>query len=96
MTMSVPVREFKSKLSRYLAHARDGETIEITAHSKVIARVIGVPTEGQSDFALKYPGVARLLAAGEATWNGEKPEFTSFNLPDAGKTLSDMIIEDRG
>jgi prevent-host-death family protein len=96
MTISVPVREFKSKLSHYLTKAQGGETIEITSHRKAIARVRGVPDKDQSDFARKYPGVARLIAAGEATWNGKKPQFASFKLPDTGKTLSDMIIEDRG
>ena len=93
MPISVPVREFKSRLSHYLARAREGQTVEITSHRKVIARVTGMPEE--PEWASKYPGLWRLVRSGEATWNGQKPKGANFKLPDTGKTLSEMILEDR-
>jgi prevent-host-death family protein len=93
MTISVPVREFKSKLSHYLAKAREGQTVEITSHRKVIARVTGVPEEPA--WAKEHPGIWRMVQSGQATWNGEKPKFARIKLPGGGKTVSEMVLEDR-
>jgi antitoxin (DNA-binding transcriptional repressor) of toxin-antitoxin stability system len=85
--MQVSIQEFKSHLSRYIECAQTG-VIELTSHRKVVARIIGV---GQSD----HPGVARLLTAGVATWQGGKPTGAALKLQEHGKTASQMAMEDR-
>lgn len=89
--MRIPISEFKSDLSHYLAQARAGAVLEITSHGKPVARVVGIsPTHDAS-------GVGRLLARGAAQWSGGKPEFEApVSLEPGGSSLSDMISEDRG
>jgi len=93
MIISVGIRDFKSRLSHYLAKAREGQTIEITSHRRVIARVIGLPE--QPVWAKRHPGMWRMVQSGQATWSGEKPKFARIRLPSRGKTISEMVLEDR-
>ena len=54
----VPIREFKARLSHYLAQATaQYGVIEVTSHKKVVARVTGVPAKAPE-------GVAALIASG--------------------------------
>ena len=41
-------------------------------------------------------GVARLLAAGVASWQGGKPVGAAFELLAVGKPVSALVLEDRG
>jgi prevent-host-death family protein len=93
MTISISVREFKARLSHYLAKAREGETVEITSHRKVIARVTEVPRE--PEWAKQHPGMWQLVRSGQATWNGGKPKGAKIRVPGGGKTISEMVLEDR-
>ncbi len=87
--LRLQVRDFKARLSHYLRRARAGQTIEITSHRKVIARVTGVPsTESE--------GIARLVASGAAQWGGGKPRGAEIRLTDVGARVSDMVLQDRG
>jgi antitoxin (DNA-binding transcriptional repressor) of toxin-antitoxin stability system len=76
-------------LSRYLSEAGNGEAIEITSHRRVVARLVGVPRAG-------HAGLMRLLASGAAQWAGGKPRGTAVSLPSRGKTVSELLLEDRG
>jgi prevent-host-death family protein len=87
--MYVSIRELKAHLSRYLNQARTGQSIEITWHRKVVARVIGVPPPGTT-------GLARLLATGAGQWGGGKPAGAEVRLSDAGRSVSALVLEDRG
>ena len=88
--MKVAMHELKSGLSRYVAMARAGEVIEITSHDKPVARLVGVPLDSPA-------GISRLLACGAATWKGGKPAFQApLTLSHGGKSLSEMVLEDRG
>lgn len=87
--MLVSMQEFKSHLSHYVSQAQSGQSIELTSHRKVVARIVGVPPTDSS-------GVSRLLAAGIATWQGGKPAGAAFRLQERGKPVSRMVIEDRG
>jgi hypothetical protein len=40
--------------------------------------------------------VARLLAAGVASWQGGKPAGAAFELQAVGKPVSALVLEDRG
>lgn len=87
--MQVSIQEFKSHLSQYVSKAQSGQLIELTSHRKVVARIVGVPVTDSA-------GVARLLAAGIATWQGGKPDGAMITLQKCGKTVSAMVMEDRG
>lgn len=56
---------------------------------KVVARIVGVSPTGGT-------GVARLRAAGVASWKEGKPEGANFKLQAGGKPMSIMVLEDRG
>ncbi len=87
--MHVAIRELKSSLSRILALAQGGEVIEVTSHSKPIARIIGIPL--QTDARLR-----RLMATGILLWNGSKPRFApAQTLASGGKPIGQMVLEDR-
>lgn len=87
--MRIAMSELKAGLSRFVAQARAGEVIEITSHDKPVARIVGIPRTGSS-------GIARLLACGSAQWGGGKPEFrAAVSLSAPGKTLSEIVLEDR-
>jgi prevent-host-death family protein len=88
--MQIAMRELKAGLSRYVAQARAGVVIEITSHDKPVARLIGIP-------ATDKLGVTRLLARGAARWSGGKPVLgPAVKLRAGGKSLSEIVLEDRG
>ncbi len=87
--MQVSMREFKTHLSQYIGQAQSGQLIELTSHRKVVARITGVPLTDSA-------GVARLLAAGVATWQGGKPAGAALTLQKRGKLVSALVLEDRG
>lgn len=87
--MKVSMQEFKSHLSQYVRESRSGKMLELTSHRKVVARVIGVPQAEST-------GVSRLLAGGIASWQGGKPKGAALGLRREGKSVSAMVLEDRG
>jgi prevent-host-death family protein len=87
--MQVSIRELKAHLSQYLSRARSGESLEITSHRKVVARIVGVPPPSESS-------LTRLLAGGAAAWGGGKPAGASLSLSAKGTPVSQMVLEDRG
>ncbi len=87
--MQVSMREFKSHLSNYISKAQSGQQIELTSHRKVVAKIIGVQS-------IDNTGASRLISSGIASWQGGKPVGASFKLQDSGKTISTLILEDRG
>lgn len=88
--MHVAIRELKSSLSRVLALAQSGEVIEVTSHSKPIARIVGIPPQADE-------GLRRLMASGILSWDGCKPMFAPAQaLVPSGKPMGQMVLEDRG
>ena len=86
--MHVSMQEFKSHLAQYVGQAQSGQVIELTSHRKVVARLVGVPTSDNE-------GIARLLATGRVSWQGGKPVGAQLSLAPQGKSVSDMVLEDR-
>ena len=88
--MAIPVRDLKAHLSSVLARARNGEIIEVTSHNKPIVRIVGIPEPAKHE-------LAELISEGLLSWSGGKPSFpkTRLKLSNGGKSLSDMILEDR-
>ena len=88
--MQVAIRELKSGLSRVLALAQGGEVIEVTSHSKPIARIVGIAPQADE-------GLRRLMVSGALSWNGRQPMFApALPLLQGGKSLGQMVLEDRG
>lgn len=87
--MEISIRELKSKLSRYLAQAQAGEDIIVTSHKKIVAHIKGVPRV--EDAAIQH-----LLDAGLMTWNGKKARGGKARTKISGKTMAEMVLEDRG
>ena len=87
--MYVSILEFKSHLSKYVSQAQSGVLIELTSHRKVVAKLVGVaPSTGT--------GVSQLLAVGAATWQGGKPAGAAIKLNAHSKSVSAMVLQDRG
>ena len=87
--MQVSMGEFESHLSSYVTQSQSGELIELTSHRKVVARLIGVPT-------IDSAGISCLITSGIATWQGGKPLGAAFKLQDYGKSVSALVLENRG
>lgn len=87
--MQVSMREFKTHLSQYVGQAQSGQAIELTSHRKVVARLVGVWPSAST-------GVARLMAEGLASWQGGKPAGATLVLQPGGKSMSELVQEDRG
>ena len=87
--MQVSIRDLKAHLSRYLAQASQGMTLEITSHRRLVARVTGVPKSAT-------PVLGALIARGAAQWDGGKPQGAHIALSHDGIPVSRMVLEDRG
>ncbi len=87
--MQVSTRELKSHLSSYLSQAQAGVAIDVTSHRKVVARIVGVPAPG-------IEGLARLVVGGVAQWGGGKPVGAAYKLAPLGRSVAEMVLEDRG
>ncbi|MEP7357515.1 MAG: type II toxin-antitoxin system prevent-host-death family antitoxin [Anaerolineales bacterium] len=87
--MRVGIRDLKSQLSAYLREVKNGQTIVITDHGQVVARL--VPVAKSLDERLKA-----MVAAGLADWNGETLPPVKYQPRVRGsRTVSDLVIEDR-
>ena len=86
----IAMHELKAALSATVARAAAGEVIEVTSHGKPVARLVAAT-------AANSQGLGGLVAEGAARWSGGKPDFAPpVVLPEHTKTLSDMVLEDRG
>ena len=87
--MNAAVRDLKTNLSSYLRRVKDGEQVIITDH--------GVPCAMIQPFPPKNAKTQLRVLSGNPniSWSGK-----SFALPVAvrigGKSLSSMVLEDRG
>ncbi|WP_293370273.1 hypothetical protein [Nevskia sp.] len=85
---SIQIREFKAKLSHYLALAGKGQPLRIRSHNKVIAEVTGEPPASSDR-------LSNWLLSGAAIWSGGKPVGAPLALS-AGSNLSGQVVDDRG
>jgi prevent-host-death family protein len=86
--MEVSVREFKSHLSSYLARVQGGEELVVTSHKRPVARITGVASTSEQ-------GIEALLKSGLAEWHGGKPAGGKRKPIISGKSLAEMVLEDR-
>ena len=86
------VRDLKDNLSKYLKSVKNGVGILITEHGKPIARILPEPQRKKSLEEQLAPLVADGLIHFQTT-KLRKTKGPSIELK--GKTLSEMVIEDR-
>jgi prevent-host-death family protein len=89
----VGVRELKAHMGSYLRVVREGGTLLITDRGAPVGRIVPVSRSRKTPEQL----AAALVEAGMASWGGGKLEPLD---PPAklrgGKTVSDLLVEDRG
>jgi len=87
--MSVGIRDLKARLSEYVRAVKAGQSVVITEHGKVVARLVPA---GQS----LDDQIQAMISAGILEWNG-KPLPPVRNPPRVrgSKTVADLLIEDR-
>jgi prevent-host-death family protein len=90
--MTAGVRDLKANLSSYLRRVRAGASITVTDRGRAIAVI--QPAGSQ---AADVSWVHQMVSEGKASWSGGKPRgLTSpLKLRGKGKTVSEMLIEDR-
>ena len=90
--MTIGVRELKANLSKYLRRVRAGASITVTDRGRAIATI--KPAERA---APNLSWVHKMVAEGKADWGGGKPDVNvpAVRLRGRGKSVSDMLIEDR-
>ena len=85
----VGVRELKNRLSRYLKQVQGGEEIVVTERGRSVARIVPINTS-----SLKR-SLEPMLREGAVRWSGGKPRGASLRPVIRGRTLADMVMEDR-
>ncbi len=87
--MNTAVRELKTHLSAYLRMVKGGEQVIITDHGEPCAVIQPFPPKNQ-EAQLRV-----LMGNPNISWSGK-----NFALPDpveiGGKSLSEVVLEDRG
>ena len=87
--LTAGIKDLKNKLSYYLREVKKGEKILITDRDQVIATIFPVE-RGEEDSKL-----LSLVKEGFASWRGGKPTGSQFPVKINGKTVSEIVLEDR-
>lgn len=87
--IAVGIKDLKNKLSYYLRMIKKGEKVVITEREKVIATIVPVERVDEDSKLLS------LVKEGFAAWKGGKPTGSKQSLKITGKTVSEIVIEDR-
>jgi prevent-host-death family protein len=90
--MTIGVRELKANLSKCLKQVRAGASVTVTDRGRPIATIQPVKSA-----AADLSWVHQMVAEGKADWGGGKPMGLTprLKLRGRGKTVSEMLIEDR-
>jgi len=83
------IKDLKNRLSFYLREVKKGEKILITDRNQVIATILPVE-RGEEDSKL-----LSLVKEGFASWRGGRPTGSQRPIKIEGKTVSEMVLEDR-
>ena len=85
----VGVRELKIHLSRHLKRVQSGTRLLVTDRGRSIATISPVAAPIDVEWA------HRLVAEGEAHWNGGKPTGAARPARVTGQPASSIVLEDR-
>lgn len=83
------VKELKNRLSHYLREVKKGEKVLITERETVIATITQVERATEDSHLLS------LVTEGFASWKGGKPSGSRSPVRIKGKTVADIVLEDR-
>ena len=83
------IKDLKNRLSFYLREVKKGEKILITDRNQVIATISPVEGGGEDSKLLS------LVKEGFASWKGGRPTGSQRPVKIAGKTVSEIVVEDR-
>lgn len=83
---AVGIREFKTRLSEYVARARRGEHLIITDRGNEVAELAPVSEARKAVMALRESGKVR--------WSGGKPTGLRGHAV-RGRPIADTVLEDR-
>jgi prevent-host-death family protein len=83
------IKDLKNRLSYYLREVKKGEKILITDRDQVIATILPVE-RGEEDSRL-----LSLVKEGFASWRGGKPTGSHRPVKIKGRTMSEIVLEDR-
>lgn len=86
---SAGIKDLKNRLSYYLREVKKGEKILITEREKIVAAIVPVENADEDSKLLS------LVREGFAAWKGGKPVGSRNPVKIKGKTVSELIIEDR-
>lgn len=87
--ISTGIKNLKNKLSYYLREVKKGEKILITEREKIIATIVPMERAGEDANLLS------LVREGFAVWKGGKPAGSKKPVKIKGKTVSEIVLEDR-
>ncbi len=87
--ITVGIKELKNRLSHYLREIKKGGKIVITEREKVIAAIVPVERADEDSRLLS------LVKEGFAIWKGGKPVGSRQPIKIKGKTVSEIVIEER-
>lgn len=87
--ITVGIKELKNRLSHYLREIKKGGKIVITEREKVIAAIVPVERADEDSRLLS------LVKEGFAIWKGGKPVGSRHPVKITGKTVSEIVIEER-
>jgi prevent-host-death family protein len=83
------IKDLKNRLSYYLREVKKGEKILVTDRDQVIATILPVE-RGEEDSKL-----LSLVKEGFASWRGGKPTGNHRPVKIKGRTVSEIVLEDR-
>ena len=86
---TVGVRELKNRLSRYLREVKHGRSLIVTERGQAVA--ILTPADNDPDVRK----VRELTRKGIGSWRGGKPKGASRPVIIKGKTISQIVLEER-
>jgi len=83
------VRELKNNLSYYLREVKHGKKILVAEREKIIATIVPIERADEDSNLLS------LVKEGFATWKGGKPVGSRHPAIIKGKTIAEIVLEDR-
>ncbi len=86
----VGIRELKDKLSGYLKDVQQGQSLTVMERKRAVA--ILIPIDDDPDIQK----ARELTQKGMGDWSGGKPKGTLRPATLKGKSVSQMVLEDRG
>jgi prevent-host-death family protein len=89
METIVGVRDLKNELSQILREVKKGRSVMITKRGKIVATIVPV----QERAAVEK--LKKLTRSGLGTWRGGKPRGASRSVVVKGKSVGDIVLEER-